>query len=98
MVFHADSCISRVIFRSHRISAKNIRMGADGATVNRGDVKGGVKTKICEDMLWLIFNWRLVHRLELALKSALKGSSFDKLDEMLHKIHAVYNKSQKATS
>ena len=73
---------------------KIVGMGADGATVNRGD-KGGVKAKMCEDMPWLIFNWCLAHRLELALKSALKGSSFDKLNELLQKIHALYNKSPK---
>ena len=62
-----------------KLQQKIVGMGADGATVNRGD-NGGVKAKMCEDMPWLIFNWCLAHRLELALKSALKGSSFDKLD------------------
>ena len=69
-------------------------MGADGASVNRGD-KGGVNAKMCEDMPWLIFNWCLAHRLELALKAALKGSSFDKLDNLFKKIHSLYKKSPK---
>ncbi len=73
---------------------KIVGMGTDGATVNRGD-KGGVKAKKCEDMPWLIFNWCLAHQLEFVLKSVLKCSSFDKLNELHQKIHTLCNKSSK---
>ena len=59
---------------------KLIGFGADGASVNRGN-KNGVKRER-EIMPWLIFNWCLSHRLELAIEEALKGTGFGDVDEM----------------
>ena len=59
-----------------------VGFGADGASVNRGD-KEGVKTLLREKCPWLKFEWCISHRLELALKDALKGTSFDVVDECL---------------
>ena len=38
--------------------------------------------------------WCLVHRLELAIKDAIRGTSFDLIDEMLLCIY-IYEKSPK---
>ena len=39
--------------------------------------------------------WCLAHRLKLAIKDALKGSSFDDVDEMLLRLYYLYQKSPK---
>ena len=39
--------------------------------------------------------WCLAHRLELAVKDALKGTRFDLIDEMLLRLYKLYNKSPK---
>ena len=39
--------------------------------------------------------WCLAHRLELAVKDALKGTRFDLIDEMLLRLYNLYNKSPK---
>ncbi|KAL5497336.1 hypothetical protein EMCRGX_G013797 [Ephydatia muelleri] len=39
--------------------------------------------------------WCLAHRLELAIKDALKGSSFDDVDEMLLRLYYLYQKNPK---
>ena len=39
--------------------------------------------------------WCLAHRLELAIKDALKGSFFDLIDEMLLRLYYFYEKSLK---
>ena len=52
--------------------------GADGTSVNSGKTNG-VKTKLQTENEWLTFGWCVAHRLELALKDALTGTTFDKL-------------------
>ena len=47
---------------------------------------------------WLIFNWCLGHRLELGIKEALKGTSFDDVDEFLLSLYYIYEKSPKTLS
>ena len=37
--------------------------------------------------------WHVAHRLELAITDALRGTSFDLLDEMLLRLYYVYEKS-----
>ena len=39
--------------------------------------------------------WCLAHRLELAIKDALKGTLFDAVDDMLLRIYYIYEKSPK---
>ena len=39
--------------------------------------------------------WCLAHRLELAIKDALKGTCFDLVDEMLLRLYYLYEKSPK---
>lgn len=39
--------------------------------------------------------WCLAHRVELALKDALKHTPFDLIDNMLTRLHYVYEKSLK---
>ena len=75
-------------------TTKLVGLGADGATVNRGD-KQGVKALLQEEMPWLVFVWCMAHRLELALKESLRGTYFDVVDNMLLKMYYLYEKSPK---
>ena len=54
-------------------------------------LKGLVELQ-CEWMFWM---WCLVHRLELAVKDALKKSAFDAVDDMLLKLYYLYEKAPK---
>ena len=38
------------------------------------------------------WSWCLAHRLELAIKDALKGTLFDSVDEMLLRLYYIYEK------
>lgn len=73
---------------------KLVGLGADGASVNNGD-KSSVKTKLREEMPWLIFGWCMAHKLELGIKDALKGTFFDEVDEMLLRLYYLYKRSPK---
>ena len=77
---------------------KLVGLGADGASVNNGD-KSSVKTKLREEIPWLIFGWCMAHKLELGIKDALKGTFFDEVEEMLLRIYYLYKKKlpQKAS-
>ena len=68
-----------------------IGIGCDGASVNMGDyaLKGLVKAD------WIVFVWCLAHRLELALKDALKATYFSTLEEMLMRMYYLYAKAPK---
>ena len=44
---------------------------------------------------WVHWMWCMAHRLELAIKDALKGTSFDLVDEMLLRLYYIYDKSPK---
>ena len=44
---------------------------------------------------WVYWMWCMAHRLELAIKDALKGTSFDLVDEMLLRLYYIYDKSAK---
>ena len=54
-------------------------------------LKGLVKA----DRPWIVFVWCLAHRLELALKDALKATYFSTLEEMLMRIYYLYAKAPK---
>ena len=42
---------------------------------------------------WVYWMWCLAHRLELAVKDALRGTAFDLIDEMLLRLYYIYDKS-----
>ena len=65
---------------------KLVGIGSDGASANIA--KGGLVESQCEWMFWM---WCLAHRLELAVKDALKGSAFDAVDMLLK----LYEKAPK---
>ena len=73
--------------------AKLVGFGCDGANVNLGD--GGLRGKLEVERPWLITTWCLAHRLELALKDALKVTIFTDIDKMLMQIYYLYMKSPK---
>ena len=62
--------------------SKLVGFGADGTSVNMGN-REGVIAILRKELPWIIFNWCLSHRLELAVKEALNGTMFDVIDEML---------------
>ena len=70
-------------------------LNVDGTSVNTG-VHNGLGTKISEDYApWLTVIHCFNHRLELAIKDALKGSFFDEIDTMLLKLYYLCKKSLK---
>ena len=73
---------------------KLIGFAADGASVNRGD-KNGVISILRNNHPWVIYVWCVAHRLELALKDALQGTSFDDVDQVLLRLYYLYENSSK---
>ena len=73
--------------------SKLVGIGSDGAASNiaRGGLKGLVEAKLN----WVFWMWCLAHRLELAVKDALKGTAFDAIDDMLLRLYYLYEKSPK---
>ena len=63
--------------------SKLIGVGCDGANVNMGTT-GGLKGLITATMPWVVVFWCLAHRLELALRDALKQTFFVQLDDIHH--------------
>ena len=74
-------------------SAKLVGMGTDGASANiaNRDLKGLVEKEL--DHIFLM--WCLAHRIELAIKDALKSTCFKLIDEMLLRLYYLYEKSSK---
>ena len=72
---------------------KLIGFGCDGTNANIGD--GGLKGLLKEAVPWVIVFWCLAHRLELALKDALKSTFFTTIDELLLQVYYLYKKSPK---
>ena len=64
---------------------KMIGIATDGASSNIA--KAGLKGLIENKIPWIFWMWCLAHRLELAIKDALKGSSFDLVDELLLRLY-----------
>ena len=48
-----------------------------------------------KEIPWVYWSWCRAHHVELAVKDALKGSSFDVVDEMLLRLYYIYEKSPK---
>ena len=89
-----ESSFASVGTTKNELYSKLVGFGADGASVNSGD-KNGVKALLQQKSPWLIFQWCVAHRLELALKDALQPTWFKQVDQMLTKLHSFYNKSPK---
>ena len=70
-----------------------IGFGCDGTNVNIGE--GGLRGILEQSVPWVAVFWCLAHRLELALKDALKGTLFPTIDEMLLLLYYLYHKSPK---
>ena len=73
--------------------AKLVGVGTDGASANVA--AAGLKGYVEGIAPWVFWMWCLAHRLELAIKDALKGSCFDHIDEMLIRLFYVYENSPK---
>lgn len=67
------------------INAENckrlIGIGTDGASANVA--AAGLKGLVEKEISWIFWMWYLAHRVELALKDALKHTAFDLIDDML---------------
>ena len=55
----------------------------------------GLKGLVEDEIPWIFWMWCLAHRLELAIKDTLKGTSFDQIDEMLLRLYYIYERSPK---
>ena len=55
----------------------------------------GVRGLIQSDRPWVVTVWCFAHRLELAIKDALKRTYFSDVDEFLLRVYYVYSKSTK---
>ena len=72
---------------------KLVGIATDGASANIAG--GGLKGLVEQKLPWIFWMWCLAHRVELAIKDALCGTTFDALDEMLLRLYYLYEKSPK---
>ena len=72
---------------------KLVGVATDGASANIAS--RGLKGIVQEKLPWIVWTWCIAHRIELAIKDALKGSAFDLIDEMLLRLYYLYEKSPK---
>ena len=87
-------CVTRALsYMGVGQTEKLLGFGCDGANVNLGD--GGLRGKLEVDRPWLVTTWCVAHRLELALKDALRGTLFDEINEILMQVYYLYTKSPK---
>ena len=70
-----------------------VGIGTDGASANIASA--GMKGLVEKELPWVFWMWCLAHRLELAIKDALKATAFTLIDEMLLQLYYVYDKSPK---
>ena len=73
--------------------SKLVGIGSDGAAANIA--QRGLKGLVEAQLEWVFRMWCFAHRLELAVKDALKGTAFDAIDDMLLKLYYLYEKSPK---
>ena len=76
----------------HEIVPKLVSFGADGASVNRGQING-VISLLLKDHPLLIFMWCVSHRLGLSVKDSFCDTCFKHIDEMLLALYLLYYKS-----
>ena len=72
---------------------KLVGLGTDGASANIANA--GLKGIMEKKIIWVYWMWCLAHRLELAIKNALKGTYFNSIDDMLLRLYYLYEKSPK---
>ena len=72
---------------------KLVGVGTDGAAANIA--ASGLKGLVEGRLGWVFWMWCMAHRLELAIKDALKGTTFDDINEMLLRLYYLYEKSPK---
>ena len=72
---------------------KLVGVGTDGAAANIA--ASGLKGLVEGRLGWVFWMWCMAHRLELAIKDALKGTTFDDINEMLLRLFYLYEKSPK---
>ena len=72
---------------------KLVGIGTDGASTNIA--ARGLKCLVERELDWSFWMWCSAHRLELAVKDALKDSCFDSIDDMLTRLYYLYEKSPK---
>ena len=57
--------------------------------------QNGLRGLVEAQLDWIFWMWCLAHHLKLAVKDALKGTTFDAVDDMLLKLYYIYEKSPK---
>ena len=72
---------------------KRVGLATDGISANIAAIR--LKGLVEQKLSWIFWMWCLAHRLELAIKNALKGIVFDQIDDMLLKLYYLYKKSPK---
>ena len=74
-------------------TCKLIDLECDGASENLGAraLKGLVK----EERPWIVVVWCFAHRLELAIKDALKNTFFSTINERMLRLYYIYRKAAK---
>ena len=72
---------------------KLVGVGTDGAASNIA--AAGLNGLVERRMDWVFWMWCIAHRLELAVKDALKGTRFELIDEMILRLYYLYEKSPK---
>ena len=73
-----------------------VGIATDGAAAN---VAGkGLKWLVEKELNWIFWMWCLAHTVELALRDALKNTTFNLVDEMLLRLYCIYEKSPKKYS
>ena len=72
---------------------KLVGIGTDGASANVA--AGGLKGRVEGQLDWIFWMWCIAHRLELAIKDALKSTAFGLIDELLLRLYYLYEKSPK---
>ena len=72
-------------------SAKLVGMGTDGASANIAI--SGLKGLVEKELDHIFWMWCLAHRIELAIKDALKSTCFKLIDEILLRLYYLYMKN-----
>jgi hypothetical protein len=78
---------------SRQTCTQLVGIATDGASANIAT--GGLKGLVEKELNWIFWMWCLAHRLELAIKDALKGSFFDSIDELLLRLYYMYENPPK---
>jgi len=72
---------------------KLVGIGTDGASANIAAT--GLKGLVEGRLNWVFWMWCMAHRMELAIKDALKATAFDFIDELLLRLYYLYEKLPK---